>query len=61
MENQKYPTMTNTQMALRYKVCLKTFNKMLAIIPELNFDKSIRAISPKQVSTIFEHLGEPPD
>ena len=53
--------MTRTQIALKYNVCLKTLNKMLVLIPNYTIDKSVRVLSPKQVSIIFEHLGEPPD
>ena len=61
MKPEKYPTMTRTQMANKYQVCLKTFNKMLSIIPDFTLNKSLRTLTPKQVALIFEHLGEPPD
>ena len=53
--------MTRTQIAQKFNVCLKTLNKMLALIPNFSIDRKIRILSPKQVSIIFEHLGEPPD
>ena len=61
MNTQKYPPMTRTQIAQKFNVCLKTLNKMLALIPDFSIDRKIRILSPKQVSIIFEHLGEPPD
>ena len=61
MENQKYPSMNRTQIAQKYQVCLPTFNKMLAKIPDFIWDKTLRVLTPKQVGLIFEHLGEPPD
>lgn len=61
MENQKYPLMTRTQIAQKYQVCLPTLNKMLSQIPDFVLDKSSRILTPKQVTIIFEHLGEPPD
>ncbi len=53
--------MTRTQLAQRYQVCLKTFNKMLAKIPDFIIDKSTRILTPKEVLIIINHLGEPPD
>ena len=61
MKDQKYPSMTRTQIAQKYNVCLPTLNKMLAKIPDFTLDKTSRILPPKQVSIIFEHLGEPPD
>ena len=61
MGYQKYPSMTRTQIAQKYEVCLPTLNKMLAKIPGFILDKASRVLTPKQVSNIFEHLGEPPD
>ena len=61
MKDQKYPSMTRTQIAQRYEVCLPTLNKMLAKIPDFILDKTSRILTPKQVRLIFEHLGEPPD
>ncbi|MEA5139960.1 hypothetical protein [Arcicella rigui] len=61
METPKYKAMTRTQLAQRYQVCLKTFNKMLAKIPDFIIDKSTRILTPKEVLIIINHLGEPPD
>ncbi len=52
---------SRTALAQRYDVCLNTFNKMLAKIPHFKIDKSTRVLTPKEISIIFEHLGEPPD
>ena len=61
METIKYNTMTRTQLAQKYQVCLKTFNKMLLTIPDFAIDVKIRILTPKQVSLIINHLGEHPD
>jgi hypothetical protein len=53
--------MTRTQLAQKYQVCLKTFNKMLAKIPDFVIDTKVRILTPKQVAVIIEHLGEMPD
>jgi hypothetical protein len=61
METIKYKTMTRTQLAQMYQVCLKTFNKMLVAIPDFVINTKVRILTPKQVGMIIEHLGEPPD
>jgi hypothetical protein len=61
MKTEKYPTMTRTQIAQKYQVCLKTLNKMLLLIPDFALNKNLRTLTPKQVALIHEHLGEPPD
>jgi hypothetical protein len=61
MEIHKYPTMTRTQLAQQYQVCLPTFNRMLAKIPNFILDKKSRLLTPKQIGIIYQHLGEPPD
>ncbi|PWK28246.1 hypothetical protein LV89_01027 [Arcicella aurantiaca] len=61
MEIHKYPTMTRTQLAQQYQVCLPTFNRMLSMIPDFTYDKNLRTLTPKQVGLIYQHLGEPPD
>lgn len=53
--------MTRTELAQIYRVCLKTFNKMLATIPDFVIDTKVRILTPKQVAIIIHHLGELPD
>jgi hypothetical protein len=54
-------TKNRTQLAQQYQVCLPTFNKMLEKIPNFILDKKSRLLTPKQVSIIYDHLGDPPD
>jgi hypothetical protein len=63
MKISKNRAMTRTQLASYYGVCLVTFNKMLVKVPEFIFDKSSRILTPKEVVTIINHLGDldPPD
>lgn len=51
--------MTRTQLASYYGVCLATFNKMISKVPEFTFNKSARLLTPKEVITIVNHLGDP--
>jgi len=57
----KYSAINRTEFARRYKVSVPTFNKWLASIQELELIDKQRIFTPKQVSTIINHLGEPPD
>ena len=59
MKIPKNKTMTRTQLASHYGVCLATFNKMLVKIPDFTFDKSSRILPPKVINTIITHLGDP--
>ena len=61
MDTTKYKTMTRTELAQIYRVCLKTFNKMLATIPDFVINTKVRILTPKQVAMIIHHLGELPD
>ena len=61
MKIQKYNSSTRTELALRFKVSLPTFNNWLELIPNLNLIKNKRILTPKQVEMVFSHLGEPPD
>ena len=59
MKISKNKAMTRTQLATFYGVCLVTFNKMLVKIPNFTFDKSSRILTPKEIDTIINHLGDP--
>lgn len=59
MKISKNKAMTRTQLSSFYGVCLATFNKMLVKIPNFTFDKSSRILTPKEIDTIIEHLGDP--
>ena len=59
--NIKYFATNRTEFARRYKVSVPTFNKWLALIQDLEIIDKQRIFTPKQVSTIVNHLGEPPD
>lgn len=53
------PTRSKSQLALEYRITLKTFNKWLEKIPELNLLPGQRILTPKQVELIYAHLGKP--
>lgn len=63
MKIPKNKAMTRTQLASYYGVCLATFNKMLVKVSDFTFDKSSRILTPREIDTIIEHLGnpDPPD
>lgn len=50
---------TKTQLAQQYKVNYNTFIKWIKMIPELGLTQKQRILTPKQVQTIYYHLGEP--
>lgn len=52
-------TSTRTELAKLYNVNYETFKKWLIKVPGLVIDKKQRTLTPKQVSIIIEHLGEP--
>ena len=54
------PTASNrTKLARRYGVHYNTFLNWLKEVPELRLTHDQRTLTPKQVSLIYEHLGEP--
>lgn len=59
--NIKYSATNRTEFARKYKVSVPTFNKWLALIQDLKLIDKQRIFTPKQVSIIINHLGEPPD
>ncbi len=59
MKISKNKAMTRTQLATFYGVCLVTFNKLLLKVPNFSFDKSSRMLTPKEIETIINHLGDP--
>ena len=59
--NSKYHTTNRSELARRYKVSIQTLNKWLGLIPDLDLSANQRIFTPKQVSLIIKHLGEPPD
>ena len=50
---------TKGQLAKQYNVHYNTFIKWIKKIPELNLSSQQRVLTPKQVETIYKHLGEP--
>jgi hypothetical protein len=50
---------TKTQLAKQYKVHYNTFIKWLQLIPDFKVNPNQRTLTPKQVETIYNHLGEP--
>jgi hypothetical protein len=50
---------TKTELARKYKVHYNTFTKWLKLIPDLKLNPRQRILTPKQVSMIYDHLGEP--
>ncbi|MBB3836994.1 transposase [Runella defluvii] len=59
METKKHKPATRIELAKRYGVSLETLKKWLSKIPELDIQVNARVLTPKQVSVIIEHLGEP--
>ena len=59
METKKHKPTTRIELAKRYGVSLETLKKWLSKIPELDIQVNARVLTPKQVSVIIEHLGEP--
>ena len=59
MKISKNKAMTRTQLANYYGVCLVTFNKLLVKVPNFEFNKSSRILTPKEIETIINHLGDP--
>jgi len=53
-----YKRLTKKKLAIMYGVSYNTFIKWLSAIPELNLPKYV-SLTPKQIKSIFEHLGEP--
>jgi transposase-like protein len=50
---------TRTQLARQYGVSPETMKKWLIQIPDLGLNQATRVLTPKQVETIWLHLGEP--
>jgi transposase len=50
---------SKTELARLYQVHYDTFIKWIKAIPELKLNSKQRILTPKQVETIFKHLGEP--
>jgi hypothetical protein len=53
-----YKRITKKKLAIMYGVSYNTFMKWLSAIPELNLPKYV-SLTPKQVKSIMEFLGEP--
>lgn len=48
------------ELANKYKCSIQTFrSKWIKLIPNLELSKKQQILTPKQVSQIIEHLGEP--
>ena len=58
MEN-KAKTQSKGQLARSYGCSLSTFIVWLKKIPDFKYDPKTRLLTPKQVETIYLHLGEP--
>jgi abortive infection bacteriophage resistance protein len=50
---------TKKELSIKYGVSYNTFMKWLKNIPELNISKDRRLLTPKQIETIYEMLGQP--
>lgn len=61
MELRNHRPATRSQLAKRYGVSIETFKKWLNMIPNLDLCPTNRVLTPKQVGSIIEHLGEPTD
>lgn len=61
MEKTALKSATRSQLAIRYGVCADTFKKWITMIPTLDIRPNQRVLTPKQVTIIYQHLGEPPE
>lgn len=52
-------TKSNKELRLAYGVSKPTWQKWLALIPDLNASPGQKVFSPIQVQRIIEHLGTP--
>lgn len=52
-------TFTKKELSKKYMVSYNTFISWLKNVPELNLMPNQRLLTPKQVSLIYEFLGEP--
>jgi hypothetical protein len=50
---------TKKELSIKYGVSYNTFMKWIKNIPELNISKDRRLLTPKQIDTIYEMLGQP--
>ena len=58
-DTQSIRAMTRTEMALKYKVHIKTLNKWFNKFPEIE-KKCVKCIlTPAEVKLIFDRIGEP--
>lgn len=48
-----------TSLARQYGLNIKTFIKICDQFPEIKFDKKRRTLTPREVRTIYDCLGEP--
>jgi transposase-like protein len=59
-ENTRARAMTKTEMAAAYGVCPRTFNKWIKPFRnEIGTIDGTNILTPAQVKTIFEKIGEP--
>jgi transposase len=57
----KIKSYSKSELAAAYGVSLVTLNKWICEINNLELQKNCRIFTPKQVSIIVQHLGEPED
>ncbi len=52
-------SINKSALAKKYGISLRTLNNWLSQIPELGDINKVRIFTPKQINTIYRHLGEP--
>jgi len=53
------PTASKSELTRLYGVSMTTMTKWLADVPDLNLKRGQKILTPKQLSKVYEFLGEP--